>query len=384
MKKAALASAGIHIGLIAGAFVFLNLKPAIDETAAESVAVEIVSVDTATSNPTEEISEATETLVSAGAEVEAEEVPETAEAETVEVAEAEPAKAVEAVAAPVEVAEVAPTESEEIASAEVLTATADPIAPVEAAIPQVVDAAATAVADSVAPSQSDPLEAVRTATIGELTPEPAIQQILPALVKPVEVVQPLETASLAPVVEQELQVAPIPKPRIVRKPVEAKAEPIQEAPKEQPKEKPAEKPKQAEKPAEKKPQKKPPSKQASLGNGGNAEADSAAKKSGGGAGKKNDGGSAAASKYPGLVQAKVTRAAKYPAKAKGDKGEALVSFTVGASGKVTKVALARSSGSAALDNAALAAVDRAAPFPPIPEAAGRSSWSFTVPVYFKK
>jgi protein TonB len=379
MKKAALASAGIHIGLIAGAFVFLNLEPAIDETAAESLSVEIISVDTATSNPTEEISEATETLVSAGAEVEAEEVPETAEAERVEVAEAEPARAVDAVAAPVEAAEVTPTESEEIASSEVLTAAADPIAPIVAAMPQMVDQAATVVADSVAPSQSDPLEAVRTATIGELSPEPAIQQIPPALVKPVEVVKPLETASLSPVVEEELQVAPIPKPRIVRKPLEAKAEPVEEQPKQ-----PAKKPEKAEKPTEKKPQKKPPSKQASLGNGGNAEADSAAKKAGGGAGKKNDGGSASASKYPGLVQAKVTRAAKYPSKARGDAGEALVSFTVGASGTVTKVALARSSGNAALDTAALAAVDRAAPFPPIPEAAGRSSWSFTVPVYFKK
>ena len=377
MKKAALASASIHLGLIAGAFVFLNLEPSIDETAAESVAVEIISVDMATSNPTAEISEATETLVSAGAEVEAEEVPETAEAEVLEVAEAEPAKAVEAVAAPVEVAKITPVESEEIASAEVLTAAADPIAPVEAAMPQTVDAAATVVADSVAPSQSDPLQEVRTATIAQLTPEPAIQQIPPTLAKPVDVVQPLETASLTPVIEDELQVAPIPKPRIVRKPPEAKAEPVKEPPKDQP----ADKPKQAKK----QPQKKPPSKLASLGIGGNAEADSAAsKKSGGGAGKKNDGGSAAASKYPGLVQAKVTRAAKYPSKARGDAGEALVSFTVGASGTVTKVALARSSGNDALDHAALAAVDRAAPFPPIPEAAGRSSWSFTVPVYFKK
>jgi protein TonB len=372
MKKAALASAGIHIGLIAGAFVFLNLGPAIDETAAESVSIEIISMDAVTANPTEEITEATETLVSAGTEVEAAEVPETAEAEPVQVAEAEPARAVEAVAAPVEVAKLEAAASEEIASAKVLTAAADPITPVEAVMPQLVDTAATVVADSVAPSQSDPLAAVRPATIGQLTPEPSIQQIPLALVKPVEVVQPLETASLAPVIEEELQVAPIPKPRIARKPVEAKAEPVREQP--------AEKPKKAET----QPQKKPPSKQASLGNGGNAEADSAARKSGGGSGKKNDGGSAAASKYPGLVQAKVTRAAKYPSKARGDAGEALVSFTVGASGTVTKVALARSSGNDALDSAALAAVDRAAPFPPIPEAAGRSSWSFTVPLYFKK
>jgi protein TonB len=347
MRKAALASIGIHVGLIAGAFLFLNSEPAVDETSAESVSVDIISMDIVSTDPSEEVTEATETMVSAGAEVEAEEVPETAEVETAEVAEAESAKAVQEVAEPVAVAEIEPSESEEIASAEVLTAAPDSIAPVEAAMPQMVDASAALVADSVQPSPSDPLEAVRTATIGQLTPEPPIQQIPPAELKSVEVTKPVETVSLTPVVEEELQVAPIPKPRIVRKPVEARVEPAKEKPKEQPAER--------------------------LGNGGAAEADGAAsKKSGGGAGKKNDGGSDAASKYPGLVQAKVTRAAKYPSKAKG------------AGGKVMKVALARSSGNDALDNAALAAVDRAAPFPPIPEAAGRSSWSFTVPVYFKK
>ncbi|WP_055047908.1 cell envelope integrity protein TolA [Devosia sp. A16] len=377
MKRAALASAGIHMGLIAGAFVFLNLEPVVDETAAESVAVEIISVDTATSNPTEEISEATETLVSSGAEVEAEEVPEIAEAEPIEVAETEPARAVEAVAARVEVAKIMPTETEEIPSADVLTVATDPIAPVEAVLPQMIDAAAMGVADSVAPSQSDPLEAVRTATIGQLTPEPPVQQIPPALAKPAEVMKPLETASLSPVIEEELQVAPIPKPRIVRKPVAETLEPA----KEPPKERAEERPKQAEKPAEKKPEKKPPSKQASLGNGGAAEADSAAKKSGGGAGKQNDGGSAAASKYPGLVQTKVVRAARAP-KTRDTRGEATVRFVVGAEGNLLKVALLRSSGNAAIDEASLAAVKRAAPFPPIPEAAGRSSWQFDVPLGF--
>jgi protein TonB len=59
-----------------------------------------------------------------------------------------------------------------------------------------------------------------------------------------------------------------------------------------------------------------------------------------------------------------------------------VAFTVSASGGVTAVRLAGSSGSAVLDKAALDAVRRAAPFPPIPEDAGRSSWSFTVPLVF--
>jgi len=59
-----------------------------------------------------------------------------------------------------------------------------------------------------------------------------------------------------------------------------------------------------------------------------------------------------------------------------------VRFVVGSSGDVGSVGLAASSGSPILDKAALAAVQRAAPFPPIPEGAGRSSWSFTVPLAF--
>lgn len=377
MRKAALASVGIHFSLIAGAFLFLSLEPAVDESAAESVSVDIISMDMVSTDPSEEVTEATETLVSAGAEVEAEDVPETAEAELVEVAEAEPAKAVQEVAEPVAVAEIEPSGSEEIASAEVLTATSDLIAPVEAATPQMVDASAALVADSVQPSQSDPLEAIRTATLGELTPEPPIQQIPPAVLKPAEVIKPVETASLAPVVEEELQVAPIPKPRIVRKPLEAKVEPA----KEQPKEQPAGKPKKAERPAEKRPEKKKPSQQASFGNGGAAEADSAAsKKSGGGKGKQNNGGAAAEDAYAGKVRAKVARSVKAP-KGKFESGEARIIVLIGANGQLLKTTMSRSSGDQKVDDAAAAAVKRAAPFPPIPEALGQSSVSVTLPIH---
>jgi len=372
MRKAAAASFAIHAGLIAGAWAFMQMGPAVSETDAESVSVDIISMDMVSTDPSEVVTESNQTLVSAGAEVEAMEVPEVAEAEPLVAEAVQPVQAIAADAAePVEA-----VESEEIASAEVLTAVVETAQPVVGDVPQIVSEAATIVAETVTPSQSDPLDAIRTATIRELTPETPAQVLPQALVKPVETIQPVQEASLSPTVEEITEVVPIPMPRIVREPVEAKAEPIKERPK-------AEQPKKQ--PEKQQPERKPPSKQANLGNGGAADADTAAsKKSGGGQGKKDDGGSAAASKYPGLVEAKVVRAAKYPKKAKGDGGEALVSFVVGASGKVVQVALARSSGNAALDDAAIAAVNRAAPFPPIPEAAGRSSWSFTVPLYFKK
>ncbi|WP_311029755.1 energy transducer TonB [Mesorhizobium koreense] len=95
-------------------------------------------------------------------------------------------------------------------------------------------------------------------------------------------------------------------------------------------------------------------------------------------------GNAAASNYPGKVVAKLRRALRYPSEARSRRlnGVAQVRFVVGSSGDVGSVGLAASSGSPILDKAALATVNRAAPFPPIPEGAGRRSWTFTVPLAF--
>ena len=55
-------------------------------------------------------------------------------------------------------------------------------------------------------------------------------------------------------------------------------------------------------------------------------------------------------------------------------------IVVDAGGGVGGIRVIRSSGSPELDQAALAVVRRAAPFPPIPPQAGRSSWAFTLPL----
>lgn len=95
-------------------------------------------------------------------------------------------------------------------------------------------------------------------------------------------------------------------------------------------------------------------------------------------------GNAAVSNYPGKVVAKLRRALRYPSEARSRRlnGVVQVRFVVGSSGDVGSVGLAASSGSPILDDAALATVNRAAPFPPIPEGAGRRSWTFTVPLAF--
>jgi protein TonB len=95
-------------------------------------------------------------------------------------------------------------------------------------------------------------------------------------------------------------------------------------------------------------------------------------------------GNAAVSNYPGKIVRKLRRALRYPAAAGSRRlrGVAEVRFVVSAGGDVGGVRLVASSGSPLLDKAALEAVRRAAPFPPIPAGAGRSNWPFTVPLAF--
>jgi protein TonB len=121
---------------------------------------------------------------------------------------------------------------------------------------------------------------------------------------------------------------------------------------------------------------------------GNADGIETATAAGSSAGKKGtvsrQSGNAAVSNYPGKVRSKLQRAFRYPAKAKREKirGVVQVSFALSSSGSVSSVSIAKSSGSAILDQAALEAVERAAPFPAIPQGAERKRWPFTIPLAF--
>ena len=132
---------GTLAGLIGGAWAFMQMGPIVSEMDAESVAVEIISMEMVTTDPSETVTTSNQTLVSAGAETEAMEVAEAAEAEPLEpeAVEPVPAAAAAAVFEPVE-----PAESEEIASAQVLTATAETAQPIAGEMPRVVSEAATA------------------------------------------------------------------------------------------------------------------------------------------------------------------------------------------------------------------------------------------------
>ena len=81
---------------------------------------------------------------------------------------------------------------------------------------------------------------------------------------------------------------------------------------------------------------------------------------------------------------RLQRAKRYPdaARARDEQGAAAVRFTIDRSGHVLSVGLVRSSGSAALDEEAVALVRRAEPLPPMPADMPGDTITLTVPVSF--
>ncbi|WP_051631283.1 energy transducer TonB family protein [Afifella pfennigii] len=91
----------------------------------------------------------------------------------------------------------------------------------------------------------------------------------------------------------------------------------------------------------------------------------------------------ALSSYNSRVYAHLARHKRFPPGARRN-GTATVRFTLSASGNAQGLRLVAGSGDAALDEAAVAMVRRASPFPPIPAEVGRSSMTFTVPINFAR
>lgn len=296
---------------------------------------------------------------------EAEVVPAETVTEPVETITAEPVERVEPVRATVEpqieVAEATPAPEEE--RAEPVTEAPAAVAPAEI-VPEVL------ATDTVEPVEDDTtVRPVVEPNIAEPTEATPTEQVVTEAAEPVEPEIVAEaTPDTAPIPEERpepVKQVEKPKPALEKKPEKKVAE--------KPKEKPAKE--------EKRIAAGSGGKNASDARKGEADGreDGTKSKKAAGKGTEKTAGNASVTNYPGKVRSKVQRAAK---RSKGRKsGEVVVSFTVSASGSVSGVRVARSSGSPDLDKAALAAVQRAAPFPPIPD--GRKSWPFSVPIAFR-
>ncbi|MBD9373301.1 energy transducer TonB [Rhizobium sp. ARZ01] len=229
---------------------------------------------------------------------------------------------------------------------------------------------------------SDEIEPKLFAPVPQVLAAIESQEIVPEQVMPEagEIIPEMSEAIDVTGAAVEISAIPIPdiRPEITEKPPEVVKPPQAEA----------------KKPAEKKPEKKAERNKKKAGEKGDStrterrgQIDGAADvktASLGGQKKGNSSaaGNAAVSNYPGKVRNKINRVKRRVGGA--GSGIVMVSFTVSASGDVSSVRVAASSGQPELDQAALDAVRRAAPFPDIPEDAGRSSWPFSVPIAFKR
>ncbi len=83
------------------------------------------------------------------------------------------------------------------------------------------------------------------------------------------------------------------------------------------------------------------------------------------------------------IRSRIERRKRYPAGARGS-GRVVLRITVAASGALVNYRVAKSSGVAAFDQAALKAVARAGKFPKAPKGIGASQFTFNLPMSFSK
>lgn len=88
--------------------------------------------------------------------------------------------------------------------------------------------------------------------------------------------------------------------------------------------------------------------------------------------------------YMNIVQARLELFKTYPisSRRKREQGTTTLSFKVNVRGKVFSESVLKSSGYAALDIAALMALEKASPLPPIPDEINKKELAFTVPFEF--
>lgn len=148
--------------------------------------------------------------------------------------------------------------------------------------------------------------------------------------------------------------------------------------------KPEPKPKEAAKEKTEKAEQKTANVAPSAAANPNRSAASGSQGTAGARGAEDAGGRAALSSYQAQVLAHLQRHRVYPpeAQSRGITGVARVRFSLASNGAVIGASLAGSSGTSVLDQAALAMVRRASPFPAFPAGVQRAQLDFAAPIRF--
>lgn len=225
--------------------------------------------------------------------------------------------------------------------------------------PENVTAVEPEILTSQAPAETAVVQPMATEVPAEIPPEvPPVALAPPAEIAPV---QPTETAEIAP--EPDKTQEPDPKP-VAEKPI-PKPTPVE---KKQP-------PKKAKIISGSQGENNHDSKRGSA-DGNEAAASDQNSRS---AGSRGGAGSAAVANYPGKVQSRIRRSVKVPSEYKRMSASmnVRIRLTIGSTGGISGLSIARSSGIPELDQAVVDGVRRAAPFPPLPVEWGKPVWTFT-------
>ncbi|MGO6686123.1 TonB family protein [Rhizobium leguminosarum] len=277
--------------------------------------------------------------------------------EAVEPDKIQPTEAAELQLETVQPTEVAPVETQDtVQQAPPPEVTRVSPETVTAAEPEIIVSevpAETAVAQpmsTVVPEEPKPAE--------EIPPEVQPSEVPPVAAAEPEEVKPVETAEIQPEPEvpQEI-VTPTQKPKVV----------AQEKPK------PVEKKRPPKKAAGSEGEAQQDSERGVAEGNATAQSDSNSRSAG-----NNDGiGTAANANYDGKVRSRIRRSIRTP---RGVEGTVVVSFSVNGSGGLTSVRVTRGSGVPEIDQLAVEAVRRAAPFGPTPGGNGRNFTSLPITV----
>lgn len=211
-------------------------------------------------------------------------------------------------------------------------------------------------------------KAVAEPLLEELTANEALAK--PEIFKPREV-KPVETKKVEP--KKKIREVKATKPKPVKK-VKKVVKKVKKKPKKVVK-------------AKKSDQRKKAQKASTTRRKGAAKANKKGRKGAtGGSGGKNTkaSGRHLATNYAGKVRRKVLRKQRYPKQSlrRREKGTATIRFRVSANGRMSGLALVRSSGKPRLDKEALAMARRAAPFPAFPQGMSRAPRTITLPIRF--
>lgn len=240
-----------------------------------------------------------------------------------------------------------------------------------------------------APEPLETAEALLPTPTPTATPTPAVEPVQAVTAEPMPVAPPAITATETPVLPALSSVetppettsatptvtaaAPVPPVETLTAEAEEDAPRLSQRPQRRDPERAAE----AAKKAKPKPQLKPKPQKTTRGNAkrNNTKGAQTASRAGNAAKSGTQqraaapAGNAAASNYPGQVMSRIARVGKPRVRSRGT---AVIAFSVGNGGQLADARVARSSGSAALDQAALGIIRQAAPFPRPPAGAQRN------------